>query len=76
MSKYIKPTISLLSIGTSSASASTCTTSTVEANEIIEILNAMGIDQSQAFGLGESCWQTVDFADYCKFTSGIQVFFS
>lgn len=76
MSKYIKPTISLLSIGTSTAAASTCTTSTAEANEVLEILNAMGVDHSQAFGMGESCWEPVVFENYCKFTSGIQVFFS
>lgn len=75
MSKYIKPTISLLNVGTSTASASSCSTSTADANQVLDILASMGFDPETAFGMNEACANTV-FLDYCKFTSSIQVFFS
>ncbi len=76
MSKYIKPTISLLSLNASAASASSCSTSTTDAKEIMAMLKDMGYDESTAFGMVESCENPVMFEDYCKFTSSIQIFFS
>ena len=77
MSKYVKPTISLLSTGTASAVASTCSTDTEEANTIKEILWSMGYDANNAFGMYEdTCIEKVEFADYCKFSSSIQIFYS
>lgn len=76
MSKYIKPTISLLNTGTALAAASTCSGSTTDANTVKEILISMGYDVNKAFGIYETCEQTVTIGDYCKFTSSIQVFFS
>ncbi len=76
MNKYIKPTISLVASGTSSAAASSCSTSTTDAEEIKKILISMGYDINEAFSAMESCVQPVMFEDYCKFTSSIQIFFS
>lgn len=76
MNKYIKPTISLVASGTTTASASSCSTSTTDAEEIKNILISMGYDINQAFGFMEDCEEQVMFEDYCKFTSSIQIFFS
>lgn len=76
MSKYIKPTISLLNAGTAVAAASTCSTSTTDAKEIMEMLTSMGYDPANAFAVTESCAESVVIEDYCKFTSSIQVFYS
>lgn len=76
MSKYIKPTISLLSVGTNAVAASTCSTSTTDAKEIMDILKDMGYSEEFAFGAGEGCQEPVVIDDYCKFSSSIQVFFS
>ena len=76
MSKYIKPTISLLPLSANAAAASLCSTSTTDAKEIMDILKEMGYDESTAFGMGEGCKEEVVFEDYCKFTSNIQIFFS
>lgn len=76
MSKYIKPTISLLPLNANAAAASSCSTSTTDANEIMDILKEMGYDIPNAFGMGEGCQEEVIFEDYCKFTSSIQIFFS
>ncbi|MBQ9850838.1 MAG: hypothetical protein IJO36_09080 [Clostridia bacterium] len=76
MNKYIKPTISLVASGTTTASASSCSTSTSDAKQIKDILISMGYDINQAFGFMEPCEQQVAFEDYCKFTSSIQIFFS
>lgn len=76
MSKYIKPTISLVASGTATAAASTCSTSTTDANEIKDILISMGYDINNAFSAGEDCIEPVMFEDYCKFSSAIQIFFS
>lgn len=76
MSKYIKPTISLLSLNASAAAASTCSTSTTDAKELMAMLQDMGYDESNAFGIGEVCQNVVPIEGYCKFTSSIQVFFS
>ncbi len=76
MSNYIKPTISLLNVTTASAAASSCSTSTPDAKEILALLKDMGYDESTAFNSLESCESPVVFEDYCKFTSSIQIFFS
>lgn len=76
MSKYIKPTISLVSSGTASLAASSCSTSTSDAKEIKDILISMGYDINKAFGIMEDCQEQVMFEDYCKFASSIQIFFS
>lgn len=76
MNKYVKPTISLLSAGTNTRSTSSCTTSTPDAKEIMDILISMGYDQNSAFGPFEGCSEPVMFEDYCKFTSVIQIFYS
>lgn len=77
MSKYIKPTISLLNTGVSPASASSCTSSTTDAKLVEQILKDMGFsDVSQAFASSEPCTFSVDIEGYCKFSSSIQVFFS
>ncbi len=76
MNKYIKPAIKLLESGTTSAATSSCSTSTTDAKEIMDILKDMGYDSSNAFGMVEGCSEPVMFEDYCKFTSSIQVFFS
>lgn len=76
MSKYIKPTISLLSLNANAAAASTCSTGTVEAKEIMAMLEDMGYTEATAFAAGEGCQDAVVIEDYCKFTSSIQIFFS
>lgn len=76
MNKYIKPTISLAASGTATAAASSCSTSTVDAKEIKNILISMGYDIDKAFGMMEPCEEQVMFEDYCKFSSSIQIFFS
>lgn len=76
MSKYTKPTISLISLNSTSAVASSCTSSTADAELVKEILVSMGYDPSKAFSSYEPCSEPFDFEDYCKFTSGVQVFFS
>lgn len=75
MNKYIKPTITLLNAGTTTAAASNCSTSTTDANRVLEMLEEMGYDKSKAFATGE-CESPVVWEDYCKFSSGIQIFFS
>ncbi len=74
MNKYTKPTISLLTLNAATAAASSCSTSTADANEIRLILESMGYDMSKAFGIYETCEEEVFFEDYCKFSSSIQVF--
>ncbi len=76
MNKYIKPTITLLNSGTASAAASTCSTSTTDATGVLEILEEMGYNHENAFAPTESCPDPIDWENYCKFTSGIQIFFS
>ena len=76
MSKYTKPTISLISLNATTAAASSCSTSTTDANEIKDILISMGYDMNNAFGAYENCTEVVAFEDYCKFSSSIQIFFS
>lgn len=78
MNKYIKPTISLVSNGgIATASASSCSSSTADAQLVESILNGMGYtDVSAAFGTHEQCEIPVDIEGYCKFSSAIQVFFS
>lgn len=76
MSKYTKPTISLISLNATSAVASSCSTSTADADMVKEILISMGYDPNNAFSSYEPCSEPFDFEDYCKFTSGVQVFFS
>jgi hypothetical protein len=77
MSKYIKPTISLVgNAGIATVSAS-CSTSTTDAQMIKQILQMMGYseaDYSQAFGANEPCVIKVEIEGYCKFSSAIQVF--
>ncbi len=76
MNKYIKPTISLLSLNTTSGAASSCSTSKADATELMDLLKAMGYSDTNAFGMVEGCKEPVLIDDYCKFTSSIQVFFS
>lgn len=78
MSKYIKPTISLVSAGTALASTSSCSSSKADAELVASILTAMGFtgDFNQAFSTDESCVFPIDMEGYCKFSSAIQVFFS
>ncbi len=76
MSKYTKPTISLISLNANPVVAASCSTSAADAKEIKEILESMGYDMNQAFGIYEACNEPVAFEDYCKFSSSIQVFFS
>ncbi len=76
MSKYTKPTISLISLNATPVAASNCSTSTTDAKEIKEILESMGYDMAYAFGAFEGCDEPVAFEDYCKFSSSIQVFYS
>ena len=76
MSKYSKPTISLITLNSSSAVASSCTSSTADAELVKEILVSMGYDPANAFSSYEPCSEPFDFEDYCKFSSGVQVFFS
>lgn len=76
MNKYIKPTITLLNAGTTTAAASSCSTSTTEAKEIEAMLKDMGYTSENAFSATEPCSEPVVIEDYCKFTSSIQVFFS
>ncbi len=75
MSKYTKPTISLVALNASPA-AYNCSNSTGDANEILDILESMGYNIDNAFGMYEDCKEPVMFEDYCKFTSSIQIFFS
>lgn len=76
MSKYIKPTISLLNANLTTAATSTCSTGTVDAKEVIELLRLMGYNTQHAFSTADGCIEPVDFEDYCKFSSGIQIFYS
>ncbi len=76
MNKYTKPTIALVASGTASGAASTCSSSTVDAKEIKNILLSMGYDLDKAFNALENCAEPVMFEEYCKFSSAIQVFFS
>lgn len=76
MSKYTKPTISLISLNATSAVASSCSSSTTDAEMIKDILISMGLDPSKAFSSYEPCSEPFDFEGYCKFSSSIQVFFS
>lgn len=77
MSKYIKPTISLVGdAGIATVSAS-CSTSTTDAQMIKQILQAMGYsgsDYSNTFGANEPCIIKLEIEGYCKFSSAIQVF--
>ena len=76
MSKYTKPTISLISLNSTSAVASSCTSSSADAELVKEILISMGYNYENAFSSYEPCSEPFDFEDYCKFSSGVQVFFS
>lgn len=76
MSNYTKPTIVLLNAGTSTAAASSCSTDTNDAKEIMDILKEMGYSQENAFGIVEACVEIVPIEDYCKFSSAITIFFS
>lgn len=76
MSNYIKPTAILLDTATTAAATSSCSTSTTDAKELMEMLKDMGYDQENAFGMSEGCIEQVVIDDYCKFSSSIQVFFS
>ncbi len=76
MSKYIKPTISLMSLSATAGAASNCSTSTADANEVKDILISMGYDLDNAFGQYESCTEKVLFEEYCKFSSSIRIFTS
>lgn len=75
MSKYTKPTVSLVALSANAAAAS-CSNSTVDANELKDILISMGYDITAAFGAHEGCDEPVMFEDYCKFSSSISVFVS
>lgn len=76
MSKYTKPTVSLISLNANPIAASNCSSSTTDAKEIKDILEDMGYDLSKAFNAMENCAEPVIFEEYCKFSSSIQVFFS
>ena len=78
MNKYMKPTLQIVSSGTAGGATSSCSTGTQDAKEIIDILYSMGYNPDIAFGMTEaSCVdQPVMFDDYCKFSSGITVFYS
>ncbi len=76
MSKYIKPTITLAATTAASGATSSCSSSTVDAKEIMAILESMGYDIENAFGMIEGCGEPVMFEDYCKFSSSIQIFYS
>ena len=78
MNKYTKPTLQIVTPGTAGGVASSCSTGTVDAKNLMEILYSMGYDPDKVFGMMEqSCSeQPVTFDDYCKFSSGITVFYS
>lgn len=77
MSKYIKPTITLVGTATASGATSTCSSSTVDSEELKSILLSMGFDLTQVFNMVENCTQPAEmFEQYCKFSSAIQVFTS
>jgi hypothetical protein len=63
-------------LNATSALTSSCSSSTEDAKLVKDILISMGYDPSKAFSSYEPCEQPFDFEDYCKFSSGIQVFFS
>lgn len=75
MSKYTKPTVSLIALN-ANAATNNCSNSTVDANELKDILISMGYDINKAFGMTEPCEEQVMFEDYCKFSSSISVFTS
>ena len=77
MNKYTKPTLQIVTANPAGGVASSCSTGTVDAKEIMSILISMGYDPKNAFGMMEaSCTEPVTFDDYCKFSSGITVFYS
>ncbi|MBE6821306.1 MAG: hypothetical protein E7516_09690 [Ruminococcaceae bacterium] len=77
MSKYIKPTITLVGTATASGATSSCSSSTVDSKELVDILLSMGFDLNAVFNTAEGCTQPADmFEQYCKFSSAIQVFTS
>ena len=76
MSKYTKPKVSFISLNANAAAASSCSSSTADAEMVKEILISMGYNLDYAFGMYEGCIEPVTFEDYCKFSSSIQVFFS
>ncbi len=76
MSKYTKPKISLITMNATSAVASSCSSSTTDAEMIKDILISMGYDPNNAFSSYEPCSEPIDLEGYCKFSSSIQVFFS
>ena len=78
MSKYTKPTNSVLNANAVSNSTSSCSGSTTDAKAVIEMLYSMGYDPDKCFGMAEyqCAEQPVTFMDYCKFTSGVQIFYS
>ena len=76
MSKYIKPTVSLISLNAASAATSSCSSNKADAEMVKDILISMGYDPKNAFSSYEPCSEPFDFEDYCKFSSGVQVFFS
>lgn len=81
MNQYTKPTLSLLTVATNTGSASSCKTGTVEAKEVLEMFEIMGVPKDSAFNSSEGCSFPVDgvdsaFSSYCKFSGAVQVFYS
>jgi len=76
MSKYIKPTISVLNANAVSNSTSSCSGSSTDAKAVIDMLVQMGYDPKNCFSMYETCIDQITFVDYCKFTSGVQIFYS
>ncbi len=81
MNKYTKPTLSLLAVATNTGSTSSCSTGTAEAKELLDMLEIMGVPDSETFNSSEGCSAGVDYFDdkfvsYCKFSGAIQVFCS
>ena len=78
MSKYTKPTISVLNANAVSGSTSSCSGSSTDAQAVLKMLEDMGYDLNTCFGAydGSACPTPITFVDYCKFTSGVQIFYS
>ena len=79
MNQYTKPTLSLLAVATNTGSASSCATGTVEAKEVLGLLEMMGVPKDSAFNSSDGCAFPVDgidsgFSNYCKFSGAVQVY--
>ena len=66
MSKYIKPTISVLNANAVSSSTSSCSGSSTDAQAILKMLEDMGYDLNTCFGAydGSACPTQVPFEDH------------